>query len=222
MANLLLGPVVGHVTQRTALIWAHTNRPVQGADHIDCEVFTDRQRTNEVPGSPFRLETNESSGNTGTCELTLPSANCRYFYRLSHNGLQLHGEPYTFMTAPEDRPERLVFSVTSCHQPFKYRDPKATVMWRALFAELVREQARFCLMVGDQVYADEDGQAWQESLEVSDDAPDSLAIRTRTIPGALSQILEPSGRKTRNGKLSLLHDMGRPRDNERLGLLFLS
>lgn len=178
MPNLLLGPLLGHVTEKTALVWAQTDAPALGAEAICCEVFSDSGATNPIPGSPFRLETTEASANTGTCQLSLPSANCRYYYRLTHNGRPLHDEPYTFLTMPDDRPDRLVFSVTSCHQPFKHKGQLSTVLWRALFAELIREQARFCLMVGDQVYADEDGRAWQECLKVNNAEPDCFERRT--------------------------------------------
>ena len=93
------------------------------------------------------------------------------------------------MTLPEQHPDRLAFAVASCHQPFKYKQPRGTVMWRALRAELIREQARFLLLVGDQVYADEAGQAWQQSLALSEDDPSRFAKRLRLYRSLYPQYL---------------------------------
>src|SRR3989304_7108264 len=97
--NLILGPILGHVTQSTARLWAHTDQPAQNDSAISCEIFFDPDATHPVPGSPFRLEILTEMGLTGVCEVTLPKPNHRYFYRLFHNGKLLHDEQsYTFMT----------------------------------------------------------------------------------------------------------------------------
>src|SRR3972149_4672097 len=169
--KLILGPIIGHVTQSTARILAHTDPPAQGDSSLYCEVFLDPDATTTVTSSPFRLEISEEMGCTGVCEITLPEPNRRYYYRLSYRGQLLHNELYTFLTLPTENPDRLVFAVVSCHQPFKYSQPLGTVMWRALRAELIREQARFLLLVGDQVYGDEEGEAWQQSLKIPENDP---------------------------------------------------
>ena len=81
------------------------------------------------------------------------------------------------MTLPREDPDRLVFAVVSCHQPFKFKPSQGTLMWRALWAELIREQARFLCLVGDQVYADEEGRAWQQSIAIDDGDPDCFTKR---------------------------------------------
>ena len=43
MTNLILGPIVGHVTKNSARIWAHTDQPAQGETAVRCEVFLDSQ-----------------------------------------------------------------------------------------------------------------------------------------------------------------------------------
>lgn len=175
--NLILGPILGHVTQTSARIWAHTDQPALGESALQCEVFLDPHGTQPVQGSPFPIEIKEEESFTGICEAKLPEPNRRYYYRLLHKERVLHDEMYTFRTLPEEDLSRLVFAVASCHQPFKYSSPRGTVMWRALWAEMIREQARFLLLVGDQVYADEEGKAWQQSLAVDKSNPACSSLR---------------------------------------------
>ena len=52
---------------------------------------------------------------------------------------------------------------------------------------MIREQAKFAIMLGDQVYADEDGQAWQRCMEIDDDDPDSHSRRTAIYRGLYSK-----------------------------------
>ncbi|MEK6814260.1 MAG: alkaline phosphatase D family protein [Nitrospirota bacterium] len=189
MTNLILGPIVGHVTKNSARIWAHTDQPAQGETAVRCEVFLDSQGTRPISGSPFPIETSPEAGLTGVCEIPLPEPDRRYYYRLIHDARKLHDDLHTFMTLPEQHPDRLAFAVASCHQPFKYKQPRGTVMWRALRAELIREQARFLLLVGDQVYADEAGQAWQQSLALSEDDPSRFAKRLRLYRSLYPQYL---------------------------------
>ncbi len=169
--NLILGPIVGHVTRTSARIWAHTDQPAQGDSAVRCEVFLDSQGMRPIPGSPFPIETSPETGLTGVCEIPLPEPDRRYYYRLIHEDRKLHDDFHTFMTLPGEDSDRLVFAMTSCHQPFKFKQPRGTVMWRALWAELIREQAKFLLLVGDQVYADEAGEAWQRSLALAENDP---------------------------------------------------
>ena len=107
--ELILGTIVGHVTHRSATIWAQTDKPAQGDSRIHCQVYLDSHGTQPVQGSPFLLETRETNGNTGVCDVPLPTPNRRYYYRLVQDGRNLHDPLYTFATMPEDNPDRLVF-----------------------------------------------------------------------------------------------------------------
>lgn len=81
-----------------------------------------------------------------------------YGFRVQAGG-ELIGEGQ-FETAPasvEDTPGRLCFGFASCHQPFDREGQPAAdalAMLQAAHRALVAHEAKFLLLIGDQVYAD--------------------------------------------------------------------
>ena len=173
MMKLLLGPILGHTTHESACIWAHTNFEAAGGRSLAIEMFRDAAAGDPIPGSPFPLQTRTDRGNTGTANIPLPEPGRRYYYRVTFQGACLHPEIplYSFIAppAPSERLNRIVFAFASCHNPPKSGLDRATRLWRALYAEMVRADARFLILMGDQVYADEpkDGNVWKQALAVS-------------------------------------------------------
>lgn len=101
----------------------------------------------------------------GTTALTIPpdgalSPSTPYRFRVAHADGHTVGEG-RFETAPAHpgaTPTRFAFALMSCHQPFDAAGrvrPSAPQMLRAAQRCLAEHDARFVLMVGDQMYADD-------------------------------------------------------------------
>ena len=72
--KLLLGPVVGAISDREARIWLRADDPSQARVHVFRDAGT------EVPGSPFRATGAADPSGTATIVAHLPAAYSRYTY----------------------------------------------------------------------------------------------------------------------------------------------
>lgn len=139
---------VGAVTGSTARIWVRSDRA--GAHRL---------RITSATAPALELEVHVEDGPADrTAAWTVPGlvADTEYRYEVVHG----EGAPIgagRFRTAPHRGRCSFRFGVISCHQPFddegRVRD-SARAQLRAAHGALMAADARFVLMVGDQMYAD--------------------------------------------------------------------
>jgi hypothetical protein len=161
--KLLLGPIVGAVSDREARIWLRADEPSQARVHVF------RDSGGEVPGSPFRSTGSADPSGTATIVAHLPAAYARYSYdvRDAAGASVLPawlGTP-GFWSAPEpDTTGPFRFGVVSCNdmRPKSQKGrPDPERPWRTLHAKADELDLAFLLCVGDQMYADD---AWDAEV----------------------------------------------------------
>lgn len=144
----------GRVTPRSIRLWA---RDAEGGDYA-IEILHEGESVRRVE---IDL-TNEASDHTGAW--TYPDdfsgerdldPNTAYTAHLVRGDERIASA--RFSTAPEDTPSHFTFGAFSCHQPFS-EDAEiyegVPGMLAASHKALVEAEARFCLLMGDQIYAD--------------------------------------------------------------------
>lgn len=158
--KLLLGPIVGAVSDREARIWLRADEPSGARVHVF------REGGREVPGSPFRavFDPSDASG-TVTVTARLPAAYARYRYdvRDAAGASVLPawlGAPGFWSAPARGATDPFRFGVVSCNdmRPKTQQgraDPERP--WRMLFGAADELSLAFLLCVGDQMYADD---AW--------------------------------------------------------------
>lgn len=161
--RLLLGPIVGAVSDREARIWLRADDPSQAHLHVF------RDSGSEVPGSPFRASAAADASGAATIVAQLPAAYARYTYdvRDAAGASVLPawlGTP-RFWSAPKpDTTGPFRFGVVSCNdmRPKTQKgraDPERP--WRTLHETAGALDLAFLLCVGDQMYADD---AWDAEV----------------------------------------------------------
>jgi phosphodiesterase/alkaline phosphatase D-like protein len=153
---------VGNVDHRSARLWARVPRGAKGG--LTLVLLPETGGAISATWQPAI-----SAASDFTTAVTYPDdfpghadlrPVTRYGLRLQTAAGQVCGEG-RFVTAPagfDDTPERFCFAFSSCHQPFERTgEPSqdALDMLEASNRALVAEDARFLLLTGDQVYADE-------------------------------------------------------------------
>jgi PhoD-like phosphatase len=155
MSRLLLGPVVGHTDHTSSRIWIRVRD-----DPADYEL-----RVLGVGLFPF-VSTEPTALEFGTA-LAL-AENLRpeweYRYRIVRKGRVIPGSAGTFRTMPMPGSEaELLFVSLSCS------DGVDLGMWPLLARYVKNAKPRFLVMLGDQVYVDEQGvtlkRVWPELLD---------------------------------------------------------
>lgn len=155
--RLLLGPIVGSVSDSEARIWVRADDPAQVRIHVF------RPTGTEVPGSPF-TPTSDPADTSGcaTAEIPLPAGYTHYTYDIRDTAgatiLPAWLETPSFWSAP--KPDTLGdfrFGLVSCNDMrVKRDDPERP--WRTFYKTADDLDLAFLLCVGDQVYADD---AWE-------------------------------------------------------------
>ena len=111
--KLLLGPIVGAVSDREARIWLRADDPSQARVHVF------RDGGSEVPGSPFRASGPADASGTATSVARLPAAYARYTYDVRDaegTSALPRGSARPPSGAPEARHHRpFRFGVVSCN-----------------------------------------------------------------------------------------------------------
>jgi alkaline phosphatase D len=156
---------VGSVTDRSARLWARSARPGLLSLRL-CPADTDPA---DAPAWPIPAEWDNARD--GTFAVTYPddfvgalalTANRRYRFDIRRHepgsGAVQVGEG-RFETAPHGDVQRstFCFAIMSCHQPFDDRGaiaPRAAAMLDRLEAALDRHDAKYAVLLGDQIYAD--------------------------------------------------------------------
>lgn len=161
-AELTNAVTVGNVDHRSARIW--TRVPELGSAGLEL-VLLSRDGACEKASVVRRPDPRADHTVVFTYPDDFPGARdlrpvTRYQFRVQTSDGVVIGEG-RFETAPaglEDTPERFCFGFGSCHQPFSPDGrvgDEALAMLEAAEKALVAHGAKFLLMLGDQVYADE-------------------------------------------------------------------
>lgn len=183
--DLDLGPIVGHTTASSSRIWIRTDpvspgqvlRIARSLDHgkYDRERggFINPQLAASILEVPFPTPT--TAFRTSSIELDGLFPGSRYFYEIvptaragSNPNKFVFKQPFSFRTLPagdalEERTEGLTFLALSCNGLHKSPPGvKNTAMWDRLLVRAMTEEPHpdFCLMMGDQIYADHIRDGW--------------------------------------------------------------
>jgi phosphodiesterase/alkaline phosphatase D-like protein len=145
--SILLGPIVGGLSQSSANIWARADAP--STLHVwlakDPEL-KDAKRIGEV-------ELTEQDGHAGVLPLTGLQPETQYFYAVSlQMGRPATADFHSFTTFPEESTRRsFSFTFGSCFLPLAV-DVDQT--FDEIYRHIESDHLRFGLFIGDQVYAD--------------------------------------------------------------------
>lgn len=160
--ELTTAVAVGNVDHRSVRIWARV--PNLGAAALTFVLLPPDGSRTEAP-----LARRPHPEADHTLVFTYPDdfpgstplrATTHYQFRLQTSAGDVIGAG-AFDTAPtgtDDTPDRLCFAFSSCHQPFSKDGSvgdEAVAMIEAAEKALVAHEAKFLIMLGDQVYADE-------------------------------------------------------------------
>ncbi len=161
-AQLTTAVGVGTVDHRSARIWMRA--PGAGAGQLTLVLISPEGSdlhcaiaAGSDPGADHTLVVTYPDDFPGAAPLR-PLARYQFRVQAADGRLVGEGRFETAPAGPEDTPERFCFAFTSCHQPFSRdgsADQHALAMLRAAQRTLVAHDAKFLLLIGDQVYADE-------------------------------------------------------------------
>lgn len=150
MTELLLGPIIGGLSEERVHLWARTDGPAilfawvgQNPDLSDAQL--------KATSLPLTNET----GYAGVAPLSGLSPNTRYYYALTLSDAPPNpdqGEYSSFTTFPTPG-ERQSFSFAfgSCFRP---KDENGGKIFEKIEQRRQADNLRFMLMIGDQIYAD--------------------------------------------------------------------
>jgi hypothetical protein len=134
--QLTSGPMVGHTTTTTAMIWAYASP--------NATVSVMYQRLGDCPSLPST--TLEMGKNQNTVQLTALNASTPYRYHVLVDGAKT-GQMGSFTTASSQQEEKFRYMFGSCMNMKK--DPHQTV-----WDEVLKQHPGFLVLNGDTVYAD--------------------------------------------------------------------
>lgn len=156
MSHLILGPVVGGVTQSSALIWARAD-----ATGVLYAWVGSQPDLSDATLAGASLQLRAEDGFAGVAPIQNLSPNHRYYYAI-HLGTGSQPPPDkvpadnlqgSFTTSPVvgvNQPFNFVFG--SCFRPAK---PDSGMIYQRIASLRLVEDLRFILLLGDQVYADD-------------------------------------------------------------------
>ena len=198
--RLRLGPVVGHTDDSSSRVW------IQAIE--DPALYALR-----VEGAglfPFAsTEAGPPEFNTGLAIADGLRPSWRYRYSVLRRGRLIHGASGSFGTMPPPSSTTpVLFCAISCSSV------SSVGAWER-FAEFVEKaEPQFVLMMGDQVYLDEDA---PNVFEEHFSSPPEIRRRAMAQNYRLNWSRDPVRRGA--GKRSNVHALGRPRQPRRLGLV---
>ena len=149
--RLKLGPVVGHTDDSSARIW------IQAFDHPgEYKLRVQGAGLFDFTSTEVQLEFG-----TGTARAEALRPDRIYRYSIARRGRRVAGARGTFRTMPlRGSPSPVLFCVVSCNQT------KHDGVWKVFAAFVEKAKPHFVLMMGDQVYMDEDKpDVFKEHLE---------------------------------------------------------
>lgn len=138
---------IGAITDRSARVWVR--EPGAATLDVTLRVPDGPTVSASVPLSPERDW-------TGSLELALPEPAPNRRFIASTGGIERHGR---FAPAPDEHAS-FGFGFGSCHYPFEVDEDgvahlrRATRIYPAIRDDLLTAEARFLLLIGDQLYAD--------------------------------------------------------------------
>ena len=145
--SILLGPIVGGLSHKSANIWARASGP--STMHVwlaKQEDLSDAEHVGEA-------ELNTNDGCTGVVPLTKLKANTQYQYAVSLRKVKPARKHFhSFTTFPKPSARRsFSFLFGSCYLPL---DDHGSQTFDEINAHVESDDLRFGLLLGDQIYAD--------------------------------------------------------------------
>ncbi len=167
--ELILGPIVGAVTQNKAKVWIFGDKTYD--EKIpQCHVFKDKACSEEIPESPFKFQIISSSehiwegihGLAGLADISFPAGMEKLYYKIrtgsSHD--EENDRIYCIQPFPEAGVDvdTFSFALISCHKPL-FKNPRKDskmvgLIWHRLSDEMRKHNCCFLIQAGDQVYSD--------------------------------------------------------------------
>ncbi len=156
MGKLILGPIVGGLTHRSAFLWARAGKP-----GVLFAWLGSRPDLSDAILAGSSLALRPEDGFSGVAPVDRLAPDTRYFYSLSlQDGVPqpgqgpLPGGSYpSFVTFPiPGRRQSFRFAFGSC---FRRKDPASGQVFTILDRHRQNLDLRFMLLIGDQIYADE-------------------------------------------------------------------
>jgi phosphodiesterase/alkaline phosphatase D-like protein len=150
MSRLILGPIIGGLSSRSAYLWGRCDGPATLYAWLGNEPdLSDAS----LAGQSLPVES--VSGFAGVAPVQDLFPNCRYHYALtlSDTPPRPHAQGYpAFTTFPASGSrESFTFAFGSCFRP---ADENGGQIFHALEERRKADDLRFLLMIGDQIYAD--------------------------------------------------------------------
>ncbi len=189
--KIVLGPVVGGVTDNKAKVWIFWSRNEENEEAPKCHVFADEACTEEICQTQFAAisdsvhDCDSIQGLAGLANINFPAGGAKYYFKIrssSTNDLE-SDRLYSIRPYPASGEiDSLSFALISCHRPFfnSQKDGKnMTPMWKRLNNEMHNHHSRFLIQAGDQVYCDKGLNAWK--LSMREDSPQKMLWYYRQI-----------------------------------------
>ncbi|HLP46364.1 MAG TPA: alkaline phosphatase D family protein [Candidatus Kapabacteria bacterium] len=164
--EIILGPIIGEVTHKTAKIWFYGTLAEDESQKPFCHAF-DKDKMGAIPGSPFEfVEVSKSSYDIAgllskafLAEITFPDSGEEICFGINYDrsGILKDELKYTVKSAPDKGDIPFSFGLISCHKAYKSIPVYQAVvarMWNFLYDKLTEKKSSFLLQVGDQVYCD--------------------------------------------------------------------
>lgn len=150
MPSLLLGPIVGHTDTRTTRVWIR----------VDDDPAHYKLRVRGVGSVPFvALEAVPEFG-TAQARIDGLAADTEYRYQVLRHGRVLPGAHGRVRTMPDPvsmAPVQFVFM--SCNAQ------EGDGAWKLLAKQVAKARPHFMVMMGDQVYVDQDAGVWKSHID---------------------------------------------------------
>jgi len=170
--ELILGPIIGGVTDKKAKIWLFWNKKNTPAPQ--CCIFKDKECNQEIKRFPFSIISSSphcyegKEAVAGIAEILFPSEEKKFYFKIKA-GSQYYRQTYLIRPFPRNKIDMFSFGLISCHRPLfdPKKDEKIVIpMWRYLKDKMHKHKCCFLIQAGDQVYCDyKRFNAWKLSLK---------------------------------------------------------
>jgi alkaline phosphatase D len=203
--DIILGPIAGAVTHKSAKIWFYGRTETENPTKYFCHVSL-KDGNRKIPSSPFEFkEVSESfyeyegfKYKAHLSEIQFPAQGEEFVFNITKDreDADERAEKHLIKKFPKDGDVNFSFGLISCHKalfgytnkvghkPYEKIVPK---MWKSLYDKMQSHKSSFLIQAGDQVYCDNsvgkvNGKgvydAWEKS-KTTDDQEEMLGYYRR-------------------------------------------
>ncbi len=179
--EIILGSMIGMVSYEKAKIWFYGTFDKGGNPKAYCHVFNE-DKTSAIPNSPFEfIEVSKTpydnhgvSGKSYVAGISFPTDGEEFWFGINYDGINILDTElkYKIKRFPEKGDIDFSFGLISCHKAFKSTSKHEDVtkkMWKILYDKMMEEKSSFLIQAGDQIYCDDDNNAWGKSKNTNDE-----------------------------------------------------